>query len=240
MKYIWSAFKFAVSFFLIYTAISLFLILFFRFVDLPVSAFINSKTDPLLGLFSFSDVNQKSVRIQNVSKYAPLAVIASEDQTFFEHFGFDFDQIEKAMKENERKKNFRKKRIRGASTVTMQLAKNIFLSPGKNIIRKGIEAYYTLLLELLWSKERILEVYLNVAEMGKGVYGIESAAKIYYGKPSIKLNANEAAMIIAVLPNPAMRDPRRPTTYLISRRDNILQQMNLIGGVGMLKDGIDY
>lgn len=240
MKYIWRAFKFAVSFFLIYTAISVFLILFFRFVDPPVSAFINSKADPLLGLFSFSDVNQKSVRIQNVSKYAPLAVIASEDQTFFEHFGFDFDQIEKAMKENERKKNFRKKRIRGASTVTMQLAKNIFLSPGKNIIRKGIEAYYTLLLELLWSKERILEVYLNVAEMGKGVYGIESAAKIYYGKPALMLNATEAATIIAVLPNPTVRDPRRPSSYLKMRRDNIQQQMNLIGGVDMLKEGIDY
>jgi monofunctional biosynthetic peptidoglycan transglycosylase len=240
MKYIWRAVKFIGSFFLLYTTISVLLILFFRFIDPPVTAFINSKTDPLLGLFSFSDVIQKSVRIQNVSKYAPLAVIASEDQTFFEHFGFDFEQIEKAMKENEMKKNFRKKRVRGASTVSMQLAKNLFLSPGKNIIRKGIEAYFTLLLELLWSKERILEVYLNIAEMGKGIYGIEAASKTYYRKPSSKLSATEAATIIAVLPNPAVRDPRRPTSYLKFRRDNILQQMNLIGGVGMLKEGIDY
>lgn len=240
MKYIWRTVKFMGSLLLLYTAISVFLILFFRFIDPPVTAFINSKTDPLLGLISFTDVNQKSVKIQNVSKYAPLAVIASEDQTFFEHFGFDFVQIEKAMKENEMKKNFRKKRVRGASTVSMQLAKNLFLSPGKNIIRKGIEAYFTLFLELLWGKERILEVYLNVAEMGKGIYGIESASKIYYGKSAIKLNSSEAATIIAVLPNPVVRDPRRLTNYLISRRDNILQQMNLIGGIEMLNEGIDY
>ena len=240
MSYIWRASKFILSLFLLYTAISVFLILFFRIVDPPVTAFINSKTDPFLGLFSFSDVNHKSVKIQNVSKFAPLAVIASEDQTFFDHFGFDFAQIEKAMKENERKKNTRKKRVRGASTVSMQLAKNLFLSPGKNMIRKGIEAYYTLLLELFWSKERIIEVYLNNAEMGKGIYGIEAASRIYYGKPSLKLNAAEAATIVAVLPNPTMRDPRRPSKYLLSRRDNIVQQMSLIGGTGMLKEKIDY
>ncbi len=240
MKYIWRPIKFMGSFFLLYTTISIFLILFFRIIDLPATAFINAKADPLHGLFSFSDVNQKSVSIQKISKYVPLAVIASEDQKFFEHFGFDIEQIEKAMKENERKKNFRKKRIRGASTVSMQLAKNIFLSPGKNIIRKGAEAYFTLLLELFWSKERIMEVYLNNAEMGKGVYGIEAASKVYYKKPASKINAVEAATIIAVLPNPTVRDPRRPSSYLISRRDNILQQMNLIGGVGMLKDEIDY
>lgn len=240
MKYIWRTVKLVVSLFLLHTAISIFLILFFRLIDPPVTAFINSKTDPLLGLFSSTDVNQKSLRIQNVSRYAPLAVIASEDQTFFDHFGFDFDQIEKAMKENEMKKNYRKKRVRGASTVSMQLAKNIFLSPGKNIIRKGIEAYFTLLLELLWSKERIMEVYLNVAEMGKGIYGIESASKTYYGKSSSKLSAAEAATIIAILPNPTVRDPRKPSAYLKLRRDNILHQMDMIGGVGMLKEGIDY
>ncbi len=240
MKFIWRTIKFLFSFFFLYTVFSVFVILFFRIIDPPVTAFINSKTDPLFGLFSFSDVNQKFVKIQNVSKYAALAVIASEDQKFFEHFGFDFEQIEKAMKENEMKKNLRKKRVRGASTVSMQVAKNMFLFPGKNIIRKGVEAYYTLLLELLWSKERIIEVYLNIAEMGNGIYGIEAASKIYYGKPSIKLNPVEAATIIAILPNPEKRDPRRPTSYLINRRDNILQQMNSIGGVEILKEDIDY
>ena len=122
----------------------------------------------------------------------------------------------------------------------MQVAKNLFLWSGKNIIRKGFEAYYTLLLETLWGKERIIEVYLNVAEMGKGIYGIETASRTYYNKPAIKLNPTEAATIIAILPNPAKRDPRRPTSYLINRRDNILHQMNLIGGVEILKDYIDY
>ncbi|PKL83488.1 MAG: monofunctional biosynthetic peptidoglycan transglycosylase [Ignavibacteriae bacterium HGW-Ignavibacteriae-3] len=240
MKIIWRIIKFCASLFLLYTAISIFVILFFRFVDPPVSAFINSKTSPLSGLFSVSDVNQKSVNIQKVSKYAVLAVIASEDQKFFEHFGFDFDQIEKAIKENERKKNLKRNKVRGASTVSMQLAKNLFLNPGKNLIRKGIEAYYTLLLELLWSKERIMEVYINLAETGNGIYGIEAASMTYYKKTSSKLNASEAATIIAILPNPQKRDPRTPTSYLINRRDNILQQMNLIGGVHILKDEIDY
>jgi len=146
MKFLWRTIKFLFSLFLIYSAFSVFVILFFRIIDPPVTAFINSKADALMGLFSFSDVNQKSVKIQNVSKYAALAVIASEDQKFFEHFGFDFEQIEKAMKENEMKKNLKKKRVRGASTVSMQVAKNLFLFPGKNIMRKGIEAYYTLML----------------------------------------------------------------------------------------------
>ena len=235
MKIFLKVIKFLASLFALYTAFSVFIILFFRIIDPPVSAFINSKTDPFFGLFSFSDVNQKFVPVQKVSKYAALAVIASEDQKFFEHFGFDFDQIEKAMKENEHRK-----RIRGASTVSMQVAKNMFLWSGKNILRKGFEAYYTLMLELLWSKERIIEVYLNIAEMGNEIYGIEAASKIYYGKPSIKLNQIEAATIIAVLPNPTKRDPRKPSGYLIHRRDNILQQMNSIGGVDILSEYITY
>ena len=227
--------KTLISFALLYTAISVLVILFFRFIDPPVTAFINSKSDPIYGLISTSDVKQKFVSIKRVSKFAALAAIASEDQLFFEHYGFDFNQIEKAMKENEHRK-----RIRGASTISMQVAKNLFLWSGKNIIRKGFEAYYTLLLELLWSKERIIEVYLNVAEMGNGIYGIEAASRIYYNKPAIKLNPTEAATIIAILPNPSKRDPRKPTSYLINRRDNILHQMNLIGGVEILKEYIDY
>ena len=235
MKLFFRVIKFLASFAIIFTAFSIFVILFFSIIDPPVTAFINSKADPLLGLISFTDVKLKSVSIQNISKYAALAVIASEDQRFFEHFGFDFEQIEKAMKENKYRR-----RIRGASTISMQVAKNMFLWPGKNIIRKGFEAYYTLMLELLWSKERIIEVYLNIAEMGKEIYGIEAASKIYYRKPSIKLNPTEAATIIAVLPNPTKRDPRRPSRYLINRRENILHQMNYIGGVNILKEYISY
>lgn len=235
MKPILRVLKFAVSLFLIYSAFSVFVILFFRIVHLPTTAFILSKSDPISGIISTSDVNQKSVSIENVSKFAPLAALASEDQAFFDHYGFDFDQIEKAMKENQHRK-----RIRGASTISMQVAKNMFLWPGKLIVRKVFEAYYTLLIELLWSKQRILEVYLNIAEMGDGIFGIEAASRTYYGKQSIKLSAAESAMIIAILPNPLKRDPRKPSSYLISRQTHILEQMNQIGGVGMLKEYLSY
>ncbi len=235
MKKIFSLIKFCFSFVGIYTALVVFLILFFRFINPPVTAFIQMNTDPLITLFSSDDFKIKPVSINNTSKYLPLAAIASEDQMFFDHFGFDFEQIEKAMKENKHRK-----RIRGASTITMQLAKNMFLNNTKLIIRKGFEAYYTLLLESLWSKERIMEVYLNVAEMGKGIYGVEAASQIYFNRASIKLNPVQAATLIAILPNPKVRNPKNPSGYLIGRRNHILDQMNMIGGVGMLKEGISY
>jgi monofunctional glycosyltransferase len=235
MKFVINILKFSVSFIVIYTALSAFVILFFRFINPPVTAFILSKMDPVAGMFSPNDFKQKSVSVKNVSKFAALAVVASEDQKFFEHYGFDFEQIEKARKENEHRK-----RIRGASTVSMQVAKNMFLWPGKLIVRKAVEAYYTLLIETLWSKERIIEVYLNIAEMGQGIYGIEEASQIYYNKTSNRLTATEASTIIAVLPNPTKRDPRKPSQYLINRRDKIMVQMNLIGGVEILKEYIDY
>jgi len=196
---------------------------------------MHSESDSIFSLFIPNDIQYKPVPIQKVSKFAPLAAIASEDQLFFDHFGFDFEQIEKAMKENQHRK-----RIRGASTISMQVAKNLFLFNSKIIIRKGFEAYYTLLIELLWSKERILETYLNIAEMGKDIYGIEAAARIYYKIPAQKLDANQSASIIACLPNPKKRDPRRATVYLTNRKSHILEQMNLIGGVSILKEKINY
>lgn len=235
MKKIIAFIKFIATFGLVYSAFVIFILFFFRFVDPPVTSFIFSESEPIISLFTWSDVKQKSVSIQNVSKYVPLAAIASEDQMFFEHFGFDLSQIEKAMKENKRKK-----RVRGASTISMQLAKNLFLWNSKLIIRKGFEVYYTLMIETLWSKERILEVYLNIAEMGKGIYGIEAASQTYYKKKALKLNSSEAATIIAILPNPKKRNPNRPTSYLLNRKANIQEQMNLIGGVKMLNEGINY
>jgi monofunctional glycosyltransferase len=235
MKVVWIIIKYCFLFSLFYTALVVFTLLFFRVIDPPVSAFIYSNSDPVTEVFSYSDIKQKSVSIQNMSRYVPLAVMASEDQTFFDHFGFDFNQIEKAMKENKHRK-----RARGASTISMQLAKNLFLWNGRLIFRKGLEAYYTLLIELLWSKERILETYCNLAEMGTGIFGIEAAARTYYKKDAIKLNSVEAATIVATLPNPKKRDPRKPSGYLIKRRNNILEQMNLIGGVSILKEKISY
>ncbi|ERM84062.1 hypothetical protein P872_00710 [Rhodonellum psychrophilum GCM71 = DSM 17998] len=167
------------------------------------------------------------VSIDKISRHMPQAVVAAEDQKFLDHFGFDREAMEKAWEGNKKGK-----RIKGASTITQQTAKNVFLWPGRNLIRKGLEAYFTILIEVLWSKERIMEVYLNVIEMGEGIYGIEAAAQTYYKKPAAKLSRQEAAMIAAVLPNPRRWSPARPTPYIYGRQSWILRQMNNINPVG--------
>lgn len=231
LRIIIGSLKFCIQLFLLYTTTVIIMLFFFRFVNPASTAFIFSNIEePLKTLFTTEDVKNKPVSIDKVSAYAPLAVVASEDQRFFDHYGFDLEQIEKAMKENTRRK-----RIRGASTITMQVAKNLFLWPGKNILRKGMEAYYTLLIELCWSKKRIIEVYLNIAEMGSGIYGVEQAAMIFYNKNSYKLTASESATLAAILPSPKRRNPARPSSYVIGRRARIMEQMNLIGGTSYIK-----
>lgn len=168
------------------------------------------------------------VAIEEVSKHVPQAVVASEDQKFLDHSGFDMEAMEKAWEGNKKGK-----RIKGASTITQQTAKNVFLWPNRNLVRKGLEAYFTVLIELIWSKERIMEVYLNVIEMGDGIYGIEAAAQTYFKKPAAKLNRGEAALIAAVLPNPRRWNPSRPTGYIQGRQAWILRQMNNLAPVGM-------
>lgn len=211
---------------IIFFLLNVFVILFFRFIDPASTSFIYQNIEfPITSLFKTEDIKYKPVSIYQISNYLPLAVIASEDQKFFNHFGFDFEQIEKAIKEN----TYRKRK-RGASTITMQVSKNLFLWSQRNLLRKGFEAYYTLLLELLWGKKRIIECYLNVAEMGNGIYGAFYASKIYFKKNPNKLSIAESASIAAVLPNPKKRNPTKPSRYLISRRDDIIRQMNLIGG----------
>ena len=155
-----------------------------------------------------------------ISKHAAQAVIAAEDQKFFDHKGFDFEAMEKAWENNKKGK-----RIKGASTITQQTVKNVFLWPSRSYIRKGLEAYFTFLVEFLWSKERILEVYLNVIEMGDGIYGIEAASQAYYQKPAEKISRSQAAMIAAVLPNPRRWTPTAPTSYIQGRQSWILRQM---------------
>jgi monofunctional biosynthetic peptidoglycan transglycosylase len=160
-----------------------------------------------------------------ISSHLKLAVIASEDQLFAEHNGFDWGSIQKAMKHNQKKK-----RVRGASTISQQTAKNVFLWQGRSWVRKGLEVYFTFMIELLWSKERILEVYLNVIEMGPGTFGAEAAARRYYKKPASKLTRMEAARIAACLPNPKTYKVN-PTSPYITRRGNwIVGQMNNLEG----------
>jgi monofunctional biosynthetic peptidoglycan transglycosylase len=169
------------------------------------------------------DKSWKSV--EKISPALSLAVIAAEDQKFTEHFGFDMQAIEKAEKYNEQKKG---KRMRGASTITQQTAKNVFLWRGTGwtrYLRKGFEVYFTFLLEVFWSKERIMEVYLNVAEWGDGIYGAEAAAKKYFGKSAKNLSDSESALLAVVLPNPRKWSPAKPTAYILSRQTWILTNM---------------
>lgn len=165
---------------------------------------------------------------ENISKEVALAVVASEDQNFPRHWGFDFDQIYNAMTE-------KRKRARGASTISQQVAKNVFLWHGRSLVRKGLEAYFTVLIELIWSKERILEVYLNVAEMGKMTFGVEAACQRYYRKPAKTLTRYEAARIAAVLPNPIRFSIKNPSNYVNKRTNQIVRQMRYLGG----KDYLD-
>ncbi len=166
-----------------------------------------------------------------MAPHAPLAVIAAEDQHFAEHFGFDVEAIQKAIDEHERG---RRRRVRGASTISQQVAKNVFLWPGRSYVRKGLEVYFTLLIETLWPKRRILEVYLNVAELGDGVFGVEAAALRFFGKPAARLSPGEAATLAAVLPNPHRFRANRPSAYVAGRRDWILGQMAQLGGAQYL------
>jgi monofunctional biosynthetic peptidoglycan transglycosylase len=164
-----------------------------------------------------------------ISPHVKVAVIASEDQKFPEHHGFDLESINDALEERERGR-----RVRGASTISQQVAKNLFLWPGQSWVRKGFEAYYTVLIETLWPKRRILEVYLNIAEFGTGVFGVGAASEVYFHRRAARLSAPDAALLAAVLPNPKRLRVAAPSRYVRSRQDWILGQMRGIGGVGLL------
>lgn len=165
------------------------------------------------------------VPIEKISPSMGLAVVAAEDQLFADHAGFDWDAIEKAVIYNQKHK-----KTRGASTISQQTAKNLFLWSGRNWLRKGLETYFTILIETLWSKERILEVYLNIVELGDGIYGVEAASQYYFGKPAIRLSPSEAALLAAVLPNPHIYQVNKPSGYIRGRQRWILLNMSHLGG----------
>ncbi len=168
-----------------------------------------------------------------ISKHAAVAVIAAEDQRFLEHRGFDLAAIDKAWTDAKRGR-----RMRGASTISQQVAKNLFLWPRQSWLRKGLEAWFTLWIEWLWPKQRILEVYLNSAEFGRGVWGIEAASRHFFHKPATGLNRHEAALLAAVLPNPKRFRVDHPSPYVRQRQAWIMRQMALLGGIRSL-DGLD-
>jgi len=169
------------------------------------------------------------VSLEQISPHAALAVIASEDQQFPFHAGFDFNSIRAAVRASEHGS-----RLRGASTISQQVAKNLFLWPGHSLARKALEAYFTVLIETLWPKERTLEMYLNIAQFGNGIYGVQAAAQRFWHKPALRLSSSEAALLAAVLPNPLRLHADRPSRYVLMRRDWILAQMRALGGPAYL------
>lgn len=166
---------------------------------------------------------------RNISRNLPIALVAAEDQTFPDHHGFDFKAIDKAMKNNQRGR-----KVRGASTISQQVAKNLFLWKGRSYVRKGLEAWYTVLIEVLWPKQRILEVYANIAEFGDGVYGAEAAARTFFGKPAAKLTPSESARMAAVLPSPRRYSVAKPGAYVQRRARWIERQVRHLGGPAYL------
>ena len=164
------------------------------------------------------------VKLEDISPKLQLAVVCSEDQNYLKHYGFDFGAIEKAMKSNGEGK-----KIRGASTISQQTAKNVFLWPGRSYIRKAFEVYFTLLIELMWSKERIMEVYLNSIEMGNGVYGAEAAAQHWFKKSASKLTKDECAAIASILPNPRKFAANPVSPYIAKRKEWVKKQMSFWG-----------
>lgn len=162
--------------------------------------------------------------LEEVSPWFPLAIISAEDQKYLKHNGFDVDAIQKAIQQN---KNSERKR--GASTISQQVAKNVFLFPTRSYLRKGLEVYFTSLIELIWGKRRIMEVYINVVELGKGIYGAEAAAFSYFKKPAKQLTKQEAALMATVLPNPLIFQLAQPSAYMRNRQQWIIRQMHNLG-----------
>lgn len=217
-------FRFLYKSMLWFFAISIGLVILYKWVPVPVT--------PLMVIRTVQQtVNGDAVvwkhdwePIENISKNLQLAVICSEDQNFLNHHGFDMEAIEKALEFNKKGK-----RTRGASTISQQTAKNVFLWPHRSWLRKGLEAYFTFLIELIWSKERIIEVYLNSIEMGNGIYGAEAAAQHWFKRPAANLRLQEAAAIAAILPNPLRYRANPATNYIQKRKNWITRQINFFG-----------
>jgi monofunctional biosynthetic peptidoglycan transglycosylase len=205
-------------------------VLLLRYVDPPTSAYmLRARWEAMRDGRESYRTHYLWLGWRNISPQAALAVIAAEDQLFPHHYGFDIDSIRKAWAHNQRSP-----RVRGASTISQQVAKNLFLWPGKSFLRKGLEAYFTTLIELLWSKQRTLEVYLNIAQFGDGVYGVAAASNRLLHTAPGTLSARDAALLAAVLPNPLRLHADRPSAYVRARQVWILGQMQQLGGTAYL------
>ncbi|MBW7944982.1 MAG: monofunctional biosynthetic peptidoglycan transglycosylase [Sphingomonadaceae bacterium] len=213
--------RFIVRPLLIVFAFTILWVLLYRFVPVPFT--VPMAKDFIAG----KDVKRDWVALSNMDPDLPRAVIAGEDAKFCTHFGFDTEAISKAMEANAEGR-----KLRGGSTVSQQVAKNAFLWPGRSWLRKGLEAYFTVLIELMWDKKRVMEVYLNVAEFGIGVYGTEAAAQHYFGKSAKSLTRSEAARLVAVLPSPIKRDARSPRGYTARYAKRIERWIRIVDNDG--------
>ncbi|ATA25614.1 monofunctional biosynthetic peptidoglycan transglycosylase [Brenneria goodwinii] len=207
-------------------------IVLFSFLPVPFSSVMADRQISAWLNGDFSYVAHSSwVAMDDIAPSMALAVIAAEDQKFPDHWGFDFDAINSALRHNERNTQ----RIRGASTLSQQMVKNLFLWDGRSWLRKGLEAGITAGVELVWTKRRILTVYLNIAEFGPGIFGVEAASRHYFNKSARRLTASESALLAAVLPNPIRFRVNAPSGYVIQRQQWILRQMRQIGGEAFLR-----
>lgn len=210
--------RFAVFFFFFSTVL---VTIIYRFVRPPVTPLQLIRVAEHIAQGEKVKMSRDWVKLRDISPHMVQAVVAAEDNNFMKHHGFDLEAIKKARELNKKRKN-----KLGASTISQQTAKNVFLWPDRTWLRKGLEVYFTGLIEIFWGKRRIMEVYLNVIEMGDGIYGVERAAGKYYRKPASDLNRAEAAMIAAVLPNPRRWSPASPTAYIQRKQQRIMRVMN--------------
>ncbi len=207
----------------LFFATSIGAVVLYRFLPVYVTPLMLIRCGQQVGRGETLRLRHHWVSLDEMSIYMPVAVMASEDQRFLEHHGFDFDAIGKALEENRKGK-----RQRGASTISQQTAKNVFLWPGHSWARKGLEAYFTFLVELCWSKQRIMEVYLNSIEMGDGIYGAEAVAQWHFGCTAAQLTRPQCALIAATLPNPLRFSSKNPSGYMLQRQTWIMRQMKFI------------
>lgn len=216
---------------LVFVVLSVAVVFWLRWFPAPTSAvMISDWVGQRFGKDRPVGIHYRWVDGNDISRWMKLAVIASEDQKFPNHWGFDFESVRRAVDEH-----LKGGRLRGASTITQQTAKNLFLWRERSFIRKGLEAYFAILLELLWPKERIIEVYLNIAQFGDGIYGVGAASEMLLKKEASRLTVRDAALLAAVLPNPSRYSARRPSSYINGRRQWIHRQMRLLGGTTYLE-----
>ncbi len=215
---------------LLFFVTSILWVLLLRFVPVYFTPLIGIRAIEAMADGRSHIIKKQWVPMSEISQNMVNAVIASEDNLFMQHNGFSFDDIKKAQKENQSGRRFR-----GGSTISQQTAKNVFLWPARSYFRKGMEAYFTVLIELLWSKERILEVYLNVIEMGDGIYGVQAASMHYFNKNADKITRSQSALIAVCLPSPRRFSPSKPSSYISRRKNAIVRLMGKLERVDFHK-----